>query len=56
MSRSVVTEAAVWDALAERVGRPEVEAVERSAPAGEFAALWHEMTMVRRSAPVGAQW
>ena len=43
-------------ALAERVGRPEVEAVERSAPGEEFAALWEEMTMVRRSAPVGAQW
>jgi ring-1,2-phenylacetyl-CoA epoxidase subunit PaaC len=43
-------------ALAERVGRPEVEAVERTAPGAEFAALWEEMTMVRRSAPVGAQW
>ena len=43
-------------ALAERVGRPEVDAVERSAPGEEFAALWNEMTMVRRSAPVGAQW
>ena len=26
------------------------------APGEEFAALWEEMTMVRRSAPVGAQW
>jgi ring-1,2-phenylacetyl-CoA epoxidase subunit PaaC len=43
-------------ALAERVGRAEVEAVERDAPGEEFAALWDEMTMVRRSAPVGAQW
>ena len=43
-------------ALAERVGRDEVEAVERSAPGAEFAELWDEMTMVRRSAPVGAQW
>jgi ring-1,2-phenylacetyl-CoA epoxidase subunit PaaC len=42
--------------LAERLGRPEVEAVERSAPGAEFAELWSEMTMVRRSAPVGAQW
>ena len=42
--------------LAERVGRPEAEAVERSSPGEEFAALWEEMTMVRRSAPVGAQW
>ena len=38
------------------VGRDEVEAVEREAPGEEFAALWEEMTMVRRSAPVGAQW
>jgi ring-1,2-phenylacetyl-CoA epoxidase subunit PaaC len=43
-------------ALAERAGREEVEAVERSAPGAEFAELWEEMTMVRRSAPVGAQW
>jgi len=43
-------------ALAERLGRPEVEAVERTAPGDEFAALWSEMTVVRRSAPVGAQW
>ena len=42
--------------LAERIGRDEVEAVERSAPGDEFAALWEEMTMVRRSAPAGAQW
>ena len=42
--------------LAERVGRDEVEAVERTAPGAEFAELWDEMTMVRRSAPVGAQW
>ena len=43
-------------ALAERVGREQVDAVERSAPGPEFAELWEEMTMVRRSAPVGAQW
>ena len=43
-------------ALAERVGRKEVDAVERAAPGAEFAELWDEMTMVRRSAPVGAQW
>ena len=42
--------------LAELVGREEVEAVERSAPGAEFTELWEEMTMVRRSAPVGAQW
>jgi ring-1,2-phenylacetyl-CoA epoxidase subunit PaaC len=43
-------------ALAERLGREEVEAIERTAPGEEFAELWDEMTMVRRSAPVGAQW
>jgi len=42
--------------LAERLGRPEVEAVERVAPGAEFAELWQEMTLVRRSAPAGAQW
>jgi ring-1,2-phenylacetyl-CoA epoxidase subunit PaaC len=42
--------------LAERVGREQVEAVERTPPGAEFAELWEEMTMVRRSAPVGAQW
>jgi ring-1,2-phenylacetyl-CoA epoxidase subunit PaaC len=51
-----VLEPGLRPALAERVGRPEVQAVERSAPGEEFAALWEEMTMVRRSAPVGAQW
>jgi ring-1,2-phenylacetyl-CoA epoxidase subunit PaaC len=43
-------------ALAERLGREEVEAVERTASGAEFAHLWDEMTMVRRSAPAGAQW
>ena len=43
-------------ALVERIGRPAVEAVERSAPGEDFTELWNEMTMVRRSAPVGAQW
>ncbi|MDQ3067152.1 MAG: phenylacetate-CoA oxygenase subunit PaaI, partial [Actinomycetota bacterium] len=42
--------------LAEKVGRDEVEAVERTPPGPEFAELWDEMTMVRRSAPVGARW
>jgi ring-1,2-phenylacetyl-CoA epoxidase subunit PaaC len=51
-----VLEPELRPALAERVGRAEVEAVERSAPGPEFAELWEEMTMVRRSAPVGAQW
>jgi ring-1,2-phenylacetyl-CoA epoxidase subunit PaaC len=40
--------------LAERVGLPEVDAVERG-PHPELAELWDEMTSVRRSAP-GAEW
>ncbi|HET8527640.1 MAG TPA: Phenylacetic acid catabolic protein [Gaiellaceae bacterium] len=44
------------EALAARVGRPVVEAVERGTHLDELAALWEEMTMVRRSAPAGAQW
>jgi ring-1,2-phenylacetyl-CoA epoxidase subunit PaaC len=44
------------DALASRVGRDEVEAVERGANDAAFADLHAEMTMVRRSAPAGAQW
>jgi len=51
-----ILDAELRPALAERLGRPEVEAVERAAPGAEFAELWNEMTMVRRSAPVGAQW
>ena len=51
-----VLEPGLRPALADRIGREEVEAVERTAPGDEFAALWEEMTMVRRSAPVGAQW
>ena len=42
--------------LASRVGRDEVEPVERGTFDESFAALHDEMTMVRRSAPVGAQW
>jgi ring-1,2-phenylacetyl-CoA epoxidase subunit PaaC len=42
--------------LANRVGIPVVEAVERGTHGDSFAALLDEMTMVRRSAPVGAQW
>ena len=41
--------------LAQRAGMAEVEAVERGAHP-ELAELWEEMTMVRRSAPAGAQW
>ena len=42
-------------ALAERVGREEVDAAERGAHSDELHALWEEMTMVRRSVP-GATW
>ena len=42
-------------ALAERVGREEVDAVERGAHSDELRELWEEMTMVRRSIP-GATW
>jgi len=51
-----VVEPELRPALAERLGREQVAAVERSEPTAEFAELWEEMTMVRRSAPVGAQW
>jgi ring-1,2-phenylacetyl-CoA epoxidase subunit PaaC len=44
------------DGLATRLRRDEVEPVERGVHAEEFAALLEEMTMVRRSAPAGAQW
>jgi ring-1,2-phenylacetyl-CoA epoxidase subunit PaaC len=42
----------------ERFGRslPEVDAVGRDVHDPELAELWEEMTMVRRSAPAGAQW
>src|SRR3954454_25196679 len=42
--------------LAARVGLAEVPAVERGTHTDELAELWHEMTMVRRSEPAGAQW
>jgi ring-1,2-phenylacetyl-CoA epoxidase subunit PaaC len=42
--------------LVARVGLPEVEAVERGTHTDDLAPLWEEMTMVRRSAPTGAQW
>jgi ring-1,2-phenylacetyl-CoA epoxidase subunit PaaC len=42
-------------AFAERVGREEVEAVERGAHSDELRELLDEMTMVRRSVP-GATW
>jgi 1,2-phenylacetyl-CoA epoxidase catalytic subunit len=42
----------------ERLGRelPDVDAVPRGVHEAELAELWEEMTMVRRSAPAGAQW
>jgi ring-1,2-phenylacetyl-CoA epoxidase subunit PaaC len=43
-------------ALAARVERDVVDAVERGTHTGELAELWNEMTSVRRSAPAGAQW
>ena len=42
--------------LVTRVGLAEVEPVERGTHTDELAPLWEEMTMVRRSAPAGAQW
>ncbi len=41
-----------------RFGRelPDVEAIPRGVHEAELAELWEEMTMVRRSAPAGAQW
>ena len=37
-------------------GLAEVDAVERGSHTGELVELLEEMTMVRRSAPAGAQW
>ena len=42
--------------LAQRVGLDPLTAVERGSHEDAWAALWEEMTSVRRSAPVGAQW
>jgi ring-1,2-phenylacetyl-CoA epoxidase subunit PaaC len=42
--------------LAARTGLAEVEPVERGSHTDELEPLWEEMTMVRRSAPAGAQW
>ena len=44
------------EALAARLDREEVAAVERGTHDDAFHALHEEMTMVRRSAPTGAQW
>ena len=43
-------------ALAARVGLEEADAFERGTHTDGLAELWEEMTMVRRSAPAGAQW
>jgi ring-1,2-phenylacetyl-CoA epoxidase subunit PaaC len=42
----------------ERLGRelPDTDPVPRGVHEAELAELWEEMTMVRRSAPAGAQW
>jgi ring-1,2-phenylacetyl-CoA epoxidase subunit PaaC len=42
-------------AFAKRIGRDEVDAVERNGASDELRELWEEMTMVRRSVP-GATW
>jgi len=42
--------------LVSRVRLAEVEAIERGTHTDELAPLWEEMTIVRRSAPAGAQW
>ena len=42
--------------LVSRVGLAEVDAVERGTHTDELLPLWEEMTIVRRSAPAGAQW
>jgi ring-1,2-phenylacetyl-CoA epoxidase subunit PaaC len=44
------------EALASRVNLGRVDAVERGTHTDELAELLNEMTMVRRSAPAGAQW
>jgi ring-1,2-phenylacetyl-CoA epoxidase subunit PaaC len=42
--------------LVQRVGLAEVAATERGTHTDELAPMWEEMTMVRRSAPAGAEW
>jgi ring-1,2-phenylacetyl-CoA epoxidase subunit PaaC len=42
--------------LVSRVGLTEVEPIDRGTHTDELGPLWEEMTMVRRSAPAGAQW
>ena len=42
--------------LVSRVGLDEAEPIERGTHTDDLVPLWEEMTMVRRSAPAGAQW
>jgi ring-1,2-phenylacetyl-CoA epoxidase subunit PaaC len=42
--------------LVSRTGLDEAEAIERGTHTDDFTPLWEEMTIVRRSAPAGAQW
>jgi len=42
--------------LVSRVGLAEVDAIERGTHTDDLTPLWEEMTIVRRSAPTGAQW
>jgi ring-1,2-phenylacetyl-CoA epoxidase subunit PaaC len=42
--------------LVSRVGLAEADAIDRGTHTDELAPLWEEMTIVRRSAPAGAQW
>ena len=51
-----VLPAAQRDAFGSRVGRKEVDAIERGTHDDALTELHDEMTMVRRSAPAGAQW
>jgi ring-1,2-phenylacetyl-CoA epoxidase subunit PaaC len=51
-----VLPAELREELSARVGLPVVDAVERGDHTDELAPLLTEMTMVRRSAPAGAQW
>jgi ring-1,2-phenylacetyl-CoA epoxidase subunit PaaC len=44
------------ETLAARVGLPLADAIERGTHTEELAEIWNEMTIVRRSAPAGAQW
>ncbi|HEY3542745.1 MAG TPA: Phenylacetic acid catabolic protein [Gaiellaceae bacterium] len=44
------------EALSARVGLPVVDAAERGTHTDGLTEIWDEMTIVRRSAPAGAQW